>query len=462
MSQLNKLYRNFIILQEDERGYSNSDDKTLSGYSKIEAKGNSCKISFYAQNLRKDDEEYCILAICNKKDIKKVLNLGKIPVSEGGKAEITKEYNYDNIAGLGISYDKISGTAIGKVKNGIPIIVMCGFINGEQPSDNWKNYKMVNCGHEKYKDKSDYMKKDDKKKKSKHRIEEEKSIEEIEEVKVEEVKVEIEEVVEREIEEQENIEVERDVEKEENIEEEKEIKIEVNEDDIRSEEDRIDEVVEEEVIEETEDYDSIEIDESQTRDNEEEDENNPFAKENYNENPFDSNIQDNLYGIEDLNRGYLKNKFDEYEEKLQEENSEFRIRGSVGEYFEGIANGFEHCRNKYNEIKFCKWYRVSVNDLHEMCNMSNYNRYAVAYYPMLNYYPYIRKSKHFMLGYKCDEEGNLRYLVYGIPGEKNKDDQPYEGKTGFVTWVSDESRDGMGCWLMFYDFKNSTVVVPMK
>ena len=105
---------------------------------------------------------------------------------------------------------------------------------------------------------------------------------------------------------------------------------------------------------------------------------------------------------------------------------------------------------------------MPVNDLHEMCNMSNYNRYAVAYYPMLNYYPYIRKHKHFMLGYKCDEEGNLRYIVYGIPGEKNKDEQPYEGKTGFVTWVSDESRDGMGCWLMFYDFKNSTVVVPMK
>ena len=39
MASNNKLYRNFVILQEDERGYSNSSDKTLSGYSKIEAKG---------------------------------------------------------------------------------------------------------------------------------------------------------------------------------------------------------------------------------------------------------------------------------------------------------------------------------------------------------------------------------------------------------------------------------------
>ncbi len=452
MSQLNKLYRNFIILQEDERGYSNSNDKTLSGYSKIEAKGNTCKISFYAQNLRKDEEEYCILAICNKKDIKKILNLGKISVSDGGKAEVTKEYPLDNVAGLGISYDKISGAAIGKEKNGIPIIVMCGFINGEQPSDSWKNYKMVDCSHNKAKDKMEYIKKEekkeDKKKKHKHRGEDD------------------------EINTIDTVEEGREIDTEEVIQEEKEIEIEINEVEVRSQEDVAEEVIEEESNEKVDEEvhrEEIEINEYDTRNNKEDenleefiDENNPFVRQNYNENPFNNKVEGNLYGIDDLNRGYFKNKFDEYEEKLKEENSEFKIRGSVGEYFESIASGFENCRNKYNEIKFCKWYKVPVNDLHEMCNMSNYNRYSVAYYPMLNYYPYIRKYRHFMLGYKCDEEGNLRYIVYGIPGEKNKDEQPYEGKTGFVTWVADESRDGIGCWLMFYDFKNSTVVVPMK
>ena len=37
MPSNNRLYRNFVILQEDERGYANQSDKTLSGYSKIEA-----------------------------------------------------------------------------------------------------------------------------------------------------------------------------------------------------------------------------------------------------------------------------------------------------------------------------------------------------------------------------------------------------------------------------------------
>ena len=114
--QLNKLYRNFIILQEDERGYSTENDKTLSGYSKIEAKGEKCKISFYAQNLRSDSDDYYGLVIFNKKDTKRLVNLGNIAITEGGKIEVTKEYFRNDIGGLGLSYDKISGAAIVKLR----------------------------------------------------------------------------------------------------------------------------------------------------------------------------------------------------------------------------------------------------------------------------------------------------------------------------------------------------------
>ena len=143
MASNNRLYRNFVILQEDERGYSNSSDKSLSGYSKIEAKGDKCKISFYAQNLKKDNDNYYMMLICCKKDIKQIINLGPIEVSDTGKAEVTKEYNVSNIGGLDIQFDKISGTAIAKFKDGIPVFVMCGFLNGQQPTENWKNYTIV-------------------------------------------------------------------------------------------------------------------------------------------------------------------------------------------------------------------------------------------------------------------------------------------------------------------------------
>ena len=143
MASNSRLYRNFVILQEDERGYANSDDKTLSGYSKIEAKGDKCKISFYAQNLKKDDDKYYMLLICCKKDTKQIVNLGPLDVSDSGKGEATKEYNVSNIAGLNLEFDKICGTAIAKMNNNTPIFVMCGFLNGQQPSDNWKSYIIV-------------------------------------------------------------------------------------------------------------------------------------------------------------------------------------------------------------------------------------------------------------------------------------------------------------------------------
>lgn len=79
---------------------------------------------------------------------------------------------------------------------------------------------------------------------------------------------------------------------------------------------------------------------------------------------------------------------------------------------------------------------------------------------MINYYPYIEKYKHFLLGLKCDEDGNLKYILYAIPGCKDKSDQPYEGKTGFVTWT--ENIRDQGYWIMFYDYKNCNIVVPVK
>ena len=143
MASNSRLYRNFIILQEDERGYASANDKSLSGYAKIEAKGDICKISFYAQNLRKDEDKYNMMLICDKKDNKQIVDLGKLDVSIAGKADYTKEYNVDNIAGIELSLDKISGAAIGKYKDGVPIFIMCGFLNGQQPCEDWKSYKVI-------------------------------------------------------------------------------------------------------------------------------------------------------------------------------------------------------------------------------------------------------------------------------------------------------------------------------
>ena len=392
MASNNRLYRNFVILQEDERGYSNSSDKSLSGYSKIEAKGDKCKISFYAQNLKKDNDNYYMMLICCKKDIKQIINLGPIEVSDTGKAEVTKEYNVSNIGGLDIQFDKISGTAIAKFKDGIPVFVMCGFLNGQQPTENWKNYTIVKAKEIKIRATEKVAEKEHKKEPRKPEIKVKESKEKsIGDTVIEEAKVTV-------------------------VEEVKE--------DITSEE--------------------IERSEEKLIDNDE----GKVKKEEY------------------YKRENLRGKFEDYEDEI-EDSKEFnpttgKIRGSIGEYFETIVDGFDRDYDSIDELKYTKWYKIPVHDLHEMCNMSDYNKYTLAYYPMLNYYPYIKKHGYFMIGYKCDSQGNLKHIIYAIPGKKDKDEQPYDGRTGFVTWVNLNGKDNEGCWLMFYDFKNSTVVVPMQ
>ena len=158
--------------------------------------------------------------------------------------------------------------------------------------------------------------------------------------------------------------------------------------------------------------------------------------------------------------------YNEYENRIEEVKEldpyNFNMRGCIGEFFGTVAKDFEPITNKFKDIKFCKWYKVNVDSLEDMMDTSDYNKYTIAYYPMINYYPYFKVKGYFLLGYKCDESGELKYIVYGISGSKDITDQPYAGKTGFVTWMESGDNDEDGFWLMFYDYKNSTVVVPTK
>jgi hypothetical protein len=134
---------------------------------------------------------------------------------------------------------------------------------------------------------------------------------------------------------------------------------------------------------------------------------------------------------------------------------------NTGDFFKKVVKGFEKLGENEN-IKNCLWYKVQVNKLEDMYCMYDYNKYTVVFYPMICYYPYISKKKNFMIGYKCDDEGRLKYIIYAISGTKNLEDQPYGGKTGFVTWMPSKEDKDMGHWLMYYDFKTNNVVIPIK
>lgn len=432
----NKLYRNFIILQEDENNHSNSADKPLSGYAKIEAKSDKCKISFYAQNLKKD-ENYTIVLICYKKEVKQIIDLGKLEVNEVGKGEAIKEYYINDIAGLNLSYEKISGAAICKHKNEQLSFLMYGFMNNENIKDDWKKCKVVKCYD---KDKTTEYKK---------LVKEEFKVKD--DCKKEEPKKEVKD-------------------KKDHKHDDKECKDDHKED---KKDHKYDEC--------KDDHHDHHHDEKDCKEDYDHHHDEKDCKEDhhdkYDKHKMDYGCDekckrgDELDGAEievEVDESVTQKDFDEYEESINElrDNQEidpydFRIKGAIGDFFNNIVKGFEEVKGKFKEIKYCKWYKIKISGIDDMCNTSDYNKYTVAYYPMLNYYPYIKKYGYFFIGYKCDSKGNLKYIVYGIPGNKDKDEQPYVGKTGFVTWVS--SDDGkLGCWLMFYDYKNSNIVVPMK
>lgn len=401
----NKMYRNFIILQEDEKTHAASGEKALSGYAKIEAKSDKCKISFYAQNLKKDDT-YSIVLICYKKEMKQIVDLGSLVVNEVGKGESSKEYYVNNIAGLNFSYEKISGAAICKHKDGELTFLMYGFMNGENVNDGWKKCSMV-----KHNEKN-------------------------------------EEVIEKDIKK-----IEKEVKKIE-----KEIKEEVK----KVEKKEKDECHDHKECDHEDKNDKCDEHEKHGEKCDEHEKHGDKCDEH--EKQEDTGYKKDCMGT-CPKRDEVEVNYDEYETRIEENKEidpyDFEMRGALGDYFQGIVKDFEECKNQFRDIKYCKWYKVNINNLDEMCNVSNYNKYTIAYYPMLNYYPYIKKYGYFMMGYKCDDKGNLKYIVYGVPGKKDKDEQPYAGKTGFVTWMNTDKED-MGCWLMFYDYKNSTIVVPMK
>ncbi|MGG7079103.1 hypothetical protein [Clostridium sardiniense] len=581
----NKLYRNFIILQEDDKSKSSSNDKALSGYAKIEAKGEKCKITFYAQNLKKDDD-YAIVLICYKKDMKQIIDMGPLTVNEVGKGEACIEYYSDNIAGLNLGYDKISGAGICKKKSGSLDFSMYGFMNGEKVDDGWKKMKVVNCYDKSGSTKSkEYYKKDDDKKYESKKDKDKKCEDKKHEDKKYDKKHEDEMNCEKMHEEKKSHDKDdhkhncddkkRDIDEDDTIDENDIIYDEVQEhhnedhdnenysmdDEIRGHKKycsgkkdykKHDKKMHDDKMHcgmmhgEKMHYDKMNCgmmhgekmyddkmhcgmmhgekmhddkmncgmmhgekmyddkmncgmmhgekmyddkmhcgmmhgekmydgkmhwgmmhgEKMHDRDEEYTSEENDikdyeiqdYHNEGYN---MDDEIRDNKYHC---GRDNLANNFEAYERRIEEQKVDpydFSLRGGVGNFFENLVKEFEEVKGGFKEISYCKWFKIPVRDIEDMCNSKDYNKYSIIYYPMLNYYPYIKKYGYFMMGYKCDSKGNLKYLVYAIPGKRDREEQPYCGKSGFVTWCKrDDDRNGF--WLMFYDYKNSTVVVPSK
>ncbi|MBU3113114.1 DUF7922 domain-containing protein [Clostridium lacusfryxellense] len=411
--------RYFIILQEDEKGYSLDSGKIPSGYAKLEMKNSKCKISYYVQNLKKDKQPYYMILICGKKDVNKIIKVGKLNIDDHGRVDIFHEYDMDNIADTGIAAEKIIGAAIVKFLDVNVISIMSGFSTTDKPID-WKSYKVADGNKEKKETRSEDL------------------VNEFDEYEqsIELIKVKSDQENSKIVDKKERVKVEP-MEAKENVDEENNaIKLELEDQRHTNESVKVTGEPEEEIeINNTEDIFEVDIDRHKKHKECKEDKKDNECKEN------------------------KKEKCDNKENNY---NKDGYAKGNMGTFFKSVVEDLEEVQDFSKEIKWCTWFKVPVHNLENMYDLSDYNKYTIAYYPMICYFPYIRNHKSFMLGYKCDSSGKMKYIVYGIPGSRSKNHQPYGGKTGFVTWIEGKDNDGMGHWLMFYDFKNSTIVVPVK
>lgn len=446
MAQKKSYSRYFIILQEDEKGYSISSDKVASGYAKLELKNDKCKISYYVQNLKKESAPYYMLLICNKKDIRKVIKISQINIDDYGRADICHEYLADNIAGTGISMDKISGAAIVKFLDSNIIPVMSGFASTEIPD--WKTFVMVDLKVEKEKVANTPNSMFDKYEENIESLKGENKTKQIENVKIlpKEDNSKKEQYINKENNFNKNIiKEEANAAKKNNVKEE----IKVTKKDNTKE--KVDIIKKDNAKVEGNINKKINIS----------DKNNINNKENVNK-KYD--MEKDNYGKGE--REYTLKKQSKKDANINPKVDENYPQMDENGFFRNLVQGFEFMGEISSEIKRCKWYKIPVTSPKSMYDMSDYNRYSMIYYPMMNYYQYIIKQKHYIIGYKLNKDGEMKYLVYGIAGTKSKMDQPYGGRSGFVTWmplnVDDEREEAMGYWLMFYDFKTSTIMIPVK
>ncbi|NFF68790.1 hypothetical protein [Clostridium sporogenes] len=384
MAQKKNYSRYFIILEEDEKGYSLGVDKSASGYVKLENKNGKCKISYYVQNIKKQSSPYYMVLICNKKGSKDIIKIGEMNIDEYGRADICYEYPVDNIGNCGINADKISGAAIVKFLDSNIISVMSGFSTTDIPS--WKSFSIIE---------SKERKKEDIKEEKTNKTIFDKYEETIEEIKIKDSN-------------NTNKDGDNKVKSvQEHKEKGKDIK-ESNEKDLGSE------------------------DRKKGKDIKESDE-------------------------KDLGKTKKPIEKNEYKKR----NKENTPIGLEGKYFRSLVEDLDSVDNITDEIKNCIWYKIDAKDEDDMRNTCNYDKFMVLYNPMLGYYSYIKKHGHYILGYKCDSSGNMKYLVYGIPGDKTREDQPLKGKSGFVTWIENKENN-LGYWLMFYDYKTNNILIPVK
>ncbi|MBV4416335.1 hypothetical protein KM803_03275 [Clostridium tyrobutyricum] len=448
MAQKKSYSRYFIILQEDEKGYSLASDKIASGYAKLETKNDKCKVSYYVQNLKKDKTPYYMILICNKNDAKKIINVGEMNIDDYGRADVSYEYPINNVSGSGIGIDKVSGAAIVRLLDGNIIAVMSGFASMDIPD--WQSFDVSENKNKKAEgQKPKPVKQSDKKTDNKDNSGVKKEVEKAKDTKKDKNAKDDKDTNKKTV---------KDNKKDDKKDSQKDKAKLSNNKSIFDEYEENIELKKKEINPEK--MDNIKDDKPKQR----------LDKESSLSNKISDLVEDEkmekLQEIKNINEDESNDDkiyIDNSAVKVSQKNYRGHNKKSKHDFFGLLVKGFKEVSDVTGELKRCKWYKVPATSINSLQNTRDHNKYTFVYCPMMPYYKYIEENCHILFGYKYDKNGNVKYMLYGIPGTKSREDQPYEGRSGFVTWVpSYRGKDKSGYWIMFYDFKTGTIQIPIK
>lgn len=430
--------RRFIILRKD---YSTMAHINPKGHGKLEIKGSKALLSLNLENGEANNY-YDVLLV----GLKNVYNLGKIFVEENYKGYNEFLIGIKNLESEGFSLDRINGVLI---TSGEDVLLGGYFKNSDNSIENYLDSLKQIESEEKL-----------------VMVEEVEVVEEVVEC-VEEVLVEAEEEFIELVEETlfETIEeVEIEPEPEEKGQEIFEEIFEVFQpEEIEAEEIKFEEIIEEPV------------------------EDDPLVWEEL----FQPIVDDSEQGIaepsiEEVFISALEDLFNEaenvtIEESIEEEtpsiveeveynhfhnNNKIIQRNQTTGYILKILRYFPYIDPFKVNLKGYNWWKINTDDPNEETGFLPYFSYVTGgnhKYPIIENAitanELMREHKHYLFGlYNFNDE--VKFYVYGVPGNFATENHPQKGLTGFNTWYEDKNK--VGYWLLYIDPLTGRVIYPIN
>lgn len=153
--------------------------------------------------------------------------------------------------------------------------------------------------------------------------------------------------------------------------------------------------------------------------------------------------------------------FEEQEMKYKERQQDMEYikrvnyKSQMTNYLLSILRFFPNIKPFKLDLKGYEWWRIESGDPDMHRGFLPFYNYI---FNMGNEYDFMgdtpncksmmKKYGHYIFGmYK--ESGEVKYYIYGIPGEFSAEEHPLRGVTGFNTWFEGES--AIGYWLIYID-----------